>query len=355
MIRRTAESAWRYFALGPSRTRLRRRLLALSAPLVALLLLASGYLFWAYAAGREALALFDRQDVPGLHDTARSLLDYNEVEPWKAHFAEGDAYVLEGRLPDAEREFDRAVALADDEGCPARINLVVVLENLADERTRAGGLAEARAKIAKAQETMRAAPAGCFAPKPSPEVNSEDLRLFAEASSRLAAKADQLAHGDLRYDARAAAYRYAPGEGPGKLEIPPGPGPCPQTNDPEQTACIRDKDKPPPPPDSEAAEQQGSSGSGAGSPPRGDEAPPPDAAPQSGGGASAPRGSGSSDGSSPPGQSSDGGADDIGPDRLPAPGVGPVQHRLSPQSGGDPADKLKQAQADANGSGQDRE
>ncbi|MGL6236340.1 MAG: hypothetical protein ACRC20_13455 [Segniliparus sp.] len=343
MIRQGALRVRAYFTKAPRRSLARRRLLALSSPLVALALMASGYLFWAYTSGRDAAERFDRQDVPGLHDKARSLLGFNEIEPWKAHLAEGDAYVLEGRLPDAEREFDQATALADpEEGCTARINLVVVLENIADELAKAGSLAEARAKIAKAQRTMREAPGGCFVPKPHPGVSDEDLRLFAEATARLGLKAEQLAHGDLHYDPQDSTYRYSSGTSTGKLAASPGPGPCPQTNDPEQTACIRNKDQPPPPPPSAAPDDQDPADQGPDTPP-----------PESGG---PPKGGAGQSGASPPDQgTAKGSIDDIGPDRLPAPGVGPVEHKLNPQSAGDPADKLKQAQADANGSGEDRE
>lgn len=349
---RALARAQTYFTRAPRRLLLRRRLLAASSPVVALLLLAASYLCWVCARGWEAADLFDRQDAPGLHGTARGLLDFNKIEPWKAHLAEGDAYVLEGRLPDAEREFDQAVALADaPDSCPARINLVVVLENLADQRTQAGGLAEARAKIAKAQAAMRAAPAGCFTSKPHPGVGAEDLRLFAETEARLGAKAGQLAHGDLRYASEDSTYRYRTGAGVGKLAASPGPGPCPQTTDPEQTACIREQDQPPPP--SPEQDQQDQQDQRPDAPPP-ENNPSPNAPPPAEG--KPPKGP--SDGSD--GSQADSGAgrksvDDIGPDRLPAPGAGPAEHKLNPQSGGDPADKLKQAQADANGSGEDRE
>ncbi|ADG96714.1 conserved hypothetical protein [Segniliparus rotundus DSM 44985] len=340
----------RYFTRAPRRALLRRRLCALCAPFVALALLSAGYLFWVCATGKDAVGLFDRQDVPHLHEKARSLLDWDILEPWKAHFAEGDADILEGRLTAAEQHFSEAVALADNpDSCPARINLVVVLESLADEHTNAGGLAHARADLAKAHDAMRDAPAGCFTPKPA-AAGDQDARLFAETTARLRVKADQLAHGDLRYDPHDSTYHYTPGDSTAKLETPPGPGPCPQTNDPEQTACIRDKDQPPPPSDS--SEQQDPSDDGAEQHPRGDGAPPEASPPQ--GSASPPGRSGPQGGPSDP-NTAGGSINDIGPDRLPAPGLGPLQHKLNPQSGGDPADKIKQAQADANGSGEDHE
>jgi hypothetical protein len=352
-VRNTAQQAAagvrHYFTRAPRRTLLRRRLCALSAPLVALALLSAGYLFWVCATGKDAVGLFDRQDIPHLHEKARSLLDWDILEPWKAHFAEGDADVLEGRLAAAEQQFTQAVALADNQdSCPARINLVVVLESLADERTNAGGLAQARAHLAKAQGAMREAPAGCFTSKPG-GANDADTRIFAETAARLGVKAAQLAHGDLRYDAHDSAYRYTPGNSTAKLETPPGPGPCPQTDDPAQTACIRDKDQPPP---SDSPEQQAPSGDGAEQPPHEDGAPPENTPP---GNAASPRDRSGPQGGPPDPNTAGGSINDIGPDRLPAPGMGPVEHKLNPQSGADPAAKIKQAQADANGSGEDHE
>lgn len=153
----------RFFSEGPSRKVLRRRLVALSV-LPALLLLGFAMkLIVMVSTGYAAQSHYLAYDSYSLRDDVRILKSWNIVDSYKAYFTEGDRYVLEGRLAEAETEFKESLKRVDPpESCPVRINLEVVLETRADLKSADHKREDATKFWEEALAVTREAPAGCF-------------------------------------------------------------------------------------------------------------------------------------------------------------------------------------------------
>lgn len=179
---------------------LRRRLLLVSAAPVllavalAVKLLSVGYL------GGQAAGAFGSGDQVSVASAASGLGIANFVERHKAPFAAGDALVLSGDYAGARTLFEAALADAPaaDE-CKVRVNLVLSIEQLADqavETAKPGGAGSEAAKLYDdGLAVVKAAPPGCFSPEGGQDsangADGEGDRL-REAESRLQAKADKL-------------------------------------------------------------------------------------------------------------------------------------------------------------------
>ena len=152
-----------FFSQGPHRKVLRRRLVLLSI-LPALVLLAIGAkLVTMVAYGSAAKSDYLDFDSRGLADDVRVLKSLNVIDSYKAYFAEGDRYVLEGKLSDAQTEFTTSLSLVDQEdSCPVRINLEVVLETQGDLKSADNRRDEAKLLWQEALKTVQEAPVGCF-------------------------------------------------------------------------------------------------------------------------------------------------------------------------------------------------
>ncbi|SKD26175.1 Uncharacterised protein [Mycobacteroides abscessus subsp. massiliense] len=153
----------RFFSEGPSRKVLRRRLVALSV-LPALLLLGFAMkLIVMVSTGYAAQSHYLAYDSYSLRDDVRILKSWNIVDSYKAYFTEGDRYVLEGRLAEAETEFKESLKRVDPpESCPVRINLEVVLETRGDLKSADHKREDATKFWEEALAVTREAPAGCF-------------------------------------------------------------------------------------------------------------------------------------------------------------------------------------------------
>ena len=158
-----------------SRKLLRRKLILLSI-LPALVLVAIGVklvtmVTYGYAARSDYL----EYDSHGLADDVQVLKSMNAIDSYKAYFAEGDRYALEGRLTDAEAEFKTSLSLVDPaQSCPVRINLEVVLETQGDLKSADNRRDEAKPLWQEALKTVQEAPAGCFDTQTEPD---EEQRL----------------------------------------------------------------------------------------------------------------------------------------------------------------------------------
>ncbi|HEX2214020.1 MAG TPA: hypothetical protein VHH12_11365, partial [Mycobacterium sp.] len=118
---------------GPSRLRLRRRLLVFSAPVVVVALLAAAKLISVVVAGNSAVSNFAAGDPDALRSDVAVLGLLNVVEPEKAPFAAGGLAVLDDRLADADARFSEALArMPDGQSCPVLINLELVRERRGD-------------------------------------------------------------------------------------------------------------------------------------------------------------------------------------------------------------------------------
>lgn len=153
----------RFFSQGPRRKVLRRRLVLFSI-LPALVLVAIGAkLVTMVAYGHAAKSDYLEFDAYALADDVRVLKSVNVIDSYKAYFAEGDRYVLEGKLSDAQAEFTTSLSLVDPEdSCPVRINLEVVLETQGDLKSAENHRDEATPFWLEALTTVQEAPEGCF-------------------------------------------------------------------------------------------------------------------------------------------------------------------------------------------------
>ncbi|MEE2852458.1 MAG: hypothetical protein VX424_07385 [Actinomycetota bacterium] len=200
---------------GPARLRLRRRLLAYSAPVVAIALLVAIKLFSVVLLGNSAGHAFTRGDASAVRADAAILGVANVVEPARAPFAEGTAAVLDRRLEDADAHFTDAVARSGTVGsCPARVNLELVRETQGDRAAAAGDRARADERYASALAVVGAAPRGCFAANTDPDPQRHLIR--DDAANRLATKRTALA-------ARPPAPPPPPPPPPAALPPPPPP------------------------------------------------------------------------------------------------------------------------------------
>jgi hypothetical protein len=170
----------------PGRLRLRRRLLALSAPVVVLLVVTAIKLMSLAVVGDSAVSNFARGDGAALRADASRLGVLNLVEPARAPFAAGAADVLDGRLADADAHFSQALARTPGpQSCEVRINVELVRETQGDVEAAAGRTAAAE-RYRSALGVVGDAPANCF------EGNSDPLaerrRVRQDTADRLRAK-----------------------------------------------------------------------------------------------------------------------------------------------------------------------
>ncbi|MGH3675372.1 MAG: hypothetical protein ACRDU5_06460 [Mycobacterium sp.] len=174
-------------ARGPSRLRLRRRLLVLSAPVVLVALLAVVKMTSVVVAGNSAVSDFRRGDAAALGDDVSAVSVLNVIEPAKAPFAAGTLAVLEGQLDEADTRFSEALSLTDAaQSCPVRINLELVRERRGDVDAWEGRPDQARERYRSALAIVEDAPGGCFEGNTDPDPERRAIR--NDAAARLAAK-----------------------------------------------------------------------------------------------------------------------------------------------------------------------
>ena len=159
---------------GPPRLRLRRRLLAYSAPVAAVAIVAVLKLVSVGVAGDSAAAEFADRDTAALRGDVAALNVLNVVEPAKAYFAAGALAVLEDRLDESDAQFSQALArTGHGESCPVRTNLELVREALGDKAIATfKGDAAARSYLS-ALTVVQDAPAGCFPDDTASRLNAK--------------------------------------------------------------------------------------------------------------------------------------------------------------------------------------
>lgn len=176
----------KWWRSGSTRQRLRRRLLAFSAPVALLVVVAIIKLLTVVAAGNSASSAFAERDNAALRRAVDTASVLNVVEPAKAPFAAGTLAVLDNRLEEADREFSES--LARSESCATRVNLELVRETLGD---RAFAVFDNRAAVTHylgARTVVEQAPQDCFAGNTDPDPQRQALR--NEALVRLDQKID---------------------------------------------------------------------------------------------------------------------------------------------------------------------
>jgi tetratricopeptide (TPR) repeat protein len=168
----------------------RRRLLRWSTlPALLVLCLAAKLLSLDPLAGHAARA-FDAKDAAAVGRAAEALLAGNIVEPHKAPFAAGDAQALAGNFAAARVRFEEALELVPwaaeglPDNCIIRLNLVLAIERLGDDKLRLEEAGAAAALFTEALEVAGTAPDGCFSGGPAVEAGEK----LSEAEGRLNGK-----------------------------------------------------------------------------------------------------------------------------------------------------------------------
>jgi len=166
---------------------MRRRLLVWSAlPAVLVLCLAARLLSLDPLAGHAARA-FDAKDAAAVGQAADALMAGNIVERHKAPFAAGDAQALAGNFAAARLRFEDALELApagSPDACIIRLNLVLSIERLGDEKLRGEDTGAGAALFTEALEVVGAAPDGCFSGGAAADAGEK----LSEAEGRLNGK-----------------------------------------------------------------------------------------------------------------------------------------------------------------------
>lgn len=152
-----------FFSQGPSRKVLRRRLILFSILPAVLLVAIAVKLATMVLDGDSARSHYLAYDSYGLADDVRRLKSLNVIDSYKPYFADGDRLVLEGKLAEASSEFKTSLSLVSQEqSCPVRINLEVVLETLGDLKNADSHRDEAKSFWTEALKVTQEAPGGCF-------------------------------------------------------------------------------------------------------------------------------------------------------------------------------------------------
>jgi hypothetical protein len=214
-------------AVGTGSLRRRRRALLLwSALPVLLALCVSAKLLSLGIFGGQAAHGFEAQDQAAVASASAGLRAGNFVEPHKAPFAEGDSRVLSGDFAAARQLFEEALTLAEPAGpeasCVIRVNLVLSIERLGDERVKAEDPTAAARLFAEGLAVIDEAPDGCFAataPNPStapdPSTAQDTGEKLEQAEARIRQKAADAKAGE--------ASTPQPGEQTTEPQAGPGP------------------------------------------------------------------------------------------------------------------------------------
>nr|WP_071286588.1 hypothetical protein [Mycolicibacterium llatzerense] len=315
----------RYFSSGPHRKILRRKLLLISMLPALLALGIAVKLVTMVAYGQSARSDFVAYNSYGMAGDVRKLKSFNVIDSYKAYFADGDRYLLEGKLADAEAEFKKSLALVNPEdSCPVRVNLAVVLEARGDVKNAEKHRDQAKPLWQEALTVVQQAPAGCF--DNSPEPDEEQRKHRNETAKRLQ---DKLKDPEPKSSDGQGGGGGGGGDqggaggagGQGRPDQqPPGQG---QDGQPQQ----QPQQQPPPQPGQDGQPQPQ----------------PPGQQPGPGG-----------QGGQAPGGPAEQAPDTVGADRVATESGGVATHELHPNQG-DPGDVLKRLLEDSGATGIDRE
>lgn len=171
----------------PHRLRLRRRLLAFSAPVAIVVIVALVKMVSVVVVGNSAVSNFADGDIAGLRDDVSTLSVLNVIEPANALFAAGALAVREGRPEEADARFSEALSHTDAaQSCPVLVNLELVRERQGDVHAWEGRPDQARERYTSALALIEGAPEGCFEGNSDPDEQRRAVR--NDAAARLMAK-----------------------------------------------------------------------------------------------------------------------------------------------------------------------
>ena len=174
--------------MSPSRLRLRRRLLAWSAPVLVVALVVAYKLISVVVSGNGAASALTDRDVDALRDDVGTLEVFDVVESDKTAFWAANLAALEGGLAEADSRF--SAMLTHTDVCPVRVNLELVRETDGDLAARGGDTRRAEQRYRDALAVVDGAPQGCFEGNGDPDADRRAVRNNADA--RLADKINAL-------------------------------------------------------------------------------------------------------------------------------------------------------------------
>lgn len=144
----------------------------------------------------QASDAFQRSNAAALSKATSWLAVANWVEPHKALFAAGDAFVVSGDFRNARPAFEAALSRSpEDDSCKVRVNLALTIEKLGDGSVSAGEFAAASGLFREAEAVVAGSAGGCFQAGHAGNADGEGQALEA-ASVRLAEKLRQAEAGE---------------------------------------------------------------------------------------------------------------------------------------------------------------
>lgn len=161
-----------------------RRLIA-SLPILLVMVLIAVKLISLTVLGTQAQSAFVNGDGKRVKTAGQGQSVVNVVEPWKAHFSLGDAYVLSSDFAQAKTEFLAALdSSAGVHECKVRSNLAKTNEQLGDDLSEKdpGG---AKKQYQEGLEIIAQAPKECFDPNSPSNQEGEGKSLAATKSQLL--------------------------------------------------------------------------------------------------------------------------------------------------------------------------
>ncbi|PNI09786.1 hypothetical protein CXX84_06050 [Arthrobacter sp. AFG7.2] len=189
----------------------RRRLLAWSAVPVIVVLCVAAKLLSLGLLGARAANAYETHDAASVRAAAEGLQPVNLIEPHKAPFAAGNAEVLAADFGAARLRFEEALGhipatrSGAADACIIRVNLVLAIERLGDERLAAEDPASAAGLFGEALAAVAAAPEGCF------------------SEGHPAGTGDRLAGAEARLQEKLDGAGQEPAPAPGQEEKPQEP------------------------------------------------------------------------------------------------------------------------------------
>ncbi|MGG5171424.1 hypothetical protein ACQR35_04460 [Pseudarthrobacter sp. J1738] len=198
----------------PSRSTagLRSRLLLWSAPIVLLLLLVGVKFLSVGFLAQDAKSAYAVGNAEQVERDGQKMGIVNVIEPFRAPFTMGTAKVVRKDFTAARAYFEESLRQApESEKCMVSVNLVLSIEQLADQRVAAKDVPASKTLYDQALAVIKAAPAQCFQAKSEGNQNGEGDKL-QEGKKRIEQK---------EKDGEAGSSRDAPGSPPAEGSAPP--------------------------------------------------------------------------------------------------------------------------------------
>ena len=197
-----------------NRRTVRILLLALAVPLLLFCAVLAVKLASLQVIASAAVSQYEAGAFDASAETAESLMQVNEFEPWIAYFDRGTARAVGGNYNESIDDLERAFDLAPQERrCDVALNLSLAWESLGDEYLQQGQFAGARKLYDLARAALDAAGDGCGGP-PTEADRADPVNPDGggepDPRSRLDDKSTRAQELDEQAEAREAPGEFAP-------------------------------------------------------------------------------------------------------------------------------------------------